>query len=89
MDFAGPFENRMFLIVVDAHLKWKEVMRMEGTSSGSTINALGCPFARYGLCQELATDNGPQFTSEEMRLFLLKNEIKHIKSALCNPTRGG
>ena len=67
-DFAGPFEKSMFLIVVDAHSKWMEVMRVEGTSSVSTMH-----YAIFllGLCQELVTDNGAQFTSEEIRLFLL------------------
>ena len=35
MDFVGPFENSMFLIVVDTHPKWMEGMRMDS----STINA--------------------------------------------------
>ena len=89
VDFAGPFENSMFLIVVDTHSKWMKVMKMEGTSLGSTINALRCLFASYGLCQELVTDNGPQFTSEEMRLFLLQNGIKHIKSPPYDPASNG
>ena len=32
VDFAGLFENSMFLIAVNAHSKWMEVMRMEDTS---------------------------------------------------------
>ena len=31
-DFDGPFENSMFLIVVDAWSKWMEVVRMEAAS---------------------------------------------------------
>ena len=30
---------------------------------GEYVNALHCLFAKYGLCQELVTDNGPQFFS--------------------------
>ena len=33
MDFAGPFNGGMFLIVVDAKSKWMKVIQM---SSGST-----------------------------------------------------
>ena len=29
IDFAGPFENRMLLVAVDAYSKWPEVMMME------------------------------------------------------------
>ena len=58
-DFAGPFENNKYFIVVDAHSKWMELMRMEDTSSGSTIKALRYLFASFELCEELVTDNGP------------------------------
>ena len=32
IDFAGPFQNRMYLIVVDAHSKWPEVIEMTTTT---------------------------------------------------------
>ena len=35
------------------------------------------------------TDNGPQFTSEDMRLFSLENGIKHIKSTPYIPVSNG
>ena len=33
IDFAGPFKNKMWLIVVDAHSKWPEVLEMLSTSA--------------------------------------------------------
>ena len=32
IDFAGPFEGRMFFVVVDAHSKWPEVIVMDSTT---------------------------------------------------------
>lgn len=29
VDFAGPVEGHMFVVVVDAHYKWPEVKRMD------------------------------------------------------------
>ena len=39
-DFAGPFQNRMCLVVLDAHSKWPEVIEMTTTTSQKTINEL-------------------------------------------------
>ena len=77
MDFAGPFLGRMFLVVVDAHAKWPEVITMSSTTS-TTINVLRYLFAAYGLTKQLVTDNGPQFTSEEFSTFCKQNGVKHI-----------
>ncbi len=70
VDFCGPFENSMFLIVVDAHSKWIEVLRMTSTTAESTINALRFLFAAHGLPEELVSDNGPQFVAWEFREFM-------------------
>ena len=40
IDFAGPFLQRMYLIVVDGHSKWPEVIEMSSTSAESTIREL-------------------------------------------------
>ena len=46
IDFAGPFLNHMFLVVIDAHSKWPEVVQMSLTTSTATIRALGYIFSR-------------------------------------------
>lgn len=65
IDFAGPLENHMFLVMVDAHSKWPEVAVMKTTSSEKTIEELRSVFSRFGLPQQLVSDNGPQLVSEE------------------------
>ena len=40
IDFAGPFQNSMFLIVIDAYSKWPEVVPMQSTTSTKTIERL-------------------------------------------------
>ena len=59
IDFAGPLENHMFLVVVDAQSKWPEVAVMKSTSSERTIEELQSIFSRFGLPQQLVSDNSP------------------------------
>ena len=89
VDFAGPFLDRMFLVVVDAHSKWPEVIPMKSTTASSTIRVLRSLFSKYGLPHEVVSDNGPQFVAEEFAAFLKKNGIKHIKSAVKHPASNG
>ena len=89
MDFAGPFLNQMFLIVVDAHSKWPKVIQMSSTTANSTIRVLRHLFARYGLPVQVVTDNGPQFTAAEFSQFLKCQGIKHIKSSPYHPSTNG
>ena len=66
IDFCGPFRNHMYLIVVDAYSKWPKVIRMSSsTSTSETTKVLLSLFAKHGLPDELVSDNGPQFKSDE------------------------
>ena len=89
MDFAGPFMGTSFLVIVDAHSKWPEVFEMSSTSTSKTITVLRQLFAKYGLPEQVVSDNGPQFTSEEFRHFVKDNGIKHIRCAPYHPASNG
>ena len=78
VDFAGQFLGKMFFIAVDAHSKWPEVVMMSSTTSQLTIDVLRSILSRYGLPEQIVSDNGPQFTSEEFAHFMKMNGIKHI-----------
>ena len=49
LDFAGPINNTMLLVIVDAHLKWIEVFPMHSATSNATIQKLQVLFAQFGL----------------------------------------
>ena len=81
IDYAGPFMGHMFLIIVDAHSKWPEVLLTGSTSSERTVELLREVFSRHGLPEHLHSDNGRQFTSEVFQNFMKANNIKHTFSA--------
>ncbi|CAF3495196.1 unnamed protein product [Rotaria socialis] len=89
IDFMGKFLGSYFLIVVDAHSKWLEVFMMNDISTLSTISNLKTLFARYGLCEEIISDNGTQFTSNEFTEFCARNGIRHICTSPGHPQSNG
>lgn len=89
IDFAGPFLGAMFLIIVDAYSKWPEVVPMQSTTATRTIDRLREVFARTGIPEQIVSDNGPQFTSQEFADFIAANGIRHITSAPFHPRTNG
>ena len=85
IDFAGPFLGKQFLVVVDAHSKWLEVVSVPNLTSQTTIDTLRSIFATHGLPELLVSDNGPSFTSAEFQEFMKRNGIRHITSAPYHP----
>ena len=53
IDFAGHFFGTMFLVVVDAHSKWVEIVQMDSTTSSKAITELWKLFSSYGLPDQL------------------------------------
>ena len=74
---------------MDAHSKWPEVVQMSTTTAPKTIEVLQVVFSRNGLPEQLVSDNGPQFTSNDFAHFMKANSIKHIRSAPYHPSSNG
>ena len=89
LDFAGPFMGKNFLIAVDAFSKWPEIIEMTSTTAANTIRVLREIFTRYGLPEQLVSDNGPQFVSSEFSEFCKSNGIKHYRVAPYHPASNG
>ena len=82
VDFTGPVFGSMFMVVVDAHSKWMEVIPMSTTTTEKTLEVLRNLFASYGLPEQLVSDNSPQFTSSDFELCTI---ILAIRSAVLIP----
>ena len=88
IDFCD-YDNKKWLIVVDAYSKWPDVVNMnKSTTSACTIRELRKLFSVYGLAKTVVSDNGPQLVSDEIEQFFTDNGIKHIRipayKAQCN-----
>ena len=46
-------------------------------------------FAAYGLPDQIVSDNGPQFISDDFTMFTKRNGMKHIRSAPYHPASNG
>ena len=94
MDYCGLFQGGSFLVIIDAKSKWLEVLRMSSTTAEATINAYPALTHRVRYTwsprgEELVTDNGAQFSAQEVKDFLRSNKIKHILSAPYHPASNG
>lgn len=79
LDFAGPFQGKTILVVIDTHSKWIEATCTSSTSSDAVVNELQTLFSKFGLPE---TDNGTGFSSQEFQSFLKDHGVKHITSTI-------
>ena len=89
VDYAGPIDGKWYLVVVDSHSKWVEIMQTGGTTAKETISCLRHIFSRFGIPVSIVSDNGPCFTSEEFAQFADFCGFKHITTAVYKPSTNG
>lgn len=60
---------------------------MSSTTAEKTMEKLGEIFSCFGFPEELVSDNGPQFISQDFERFLEPKRNQHIRSAPYHPLR--
>uniref|UniRef100_A0A914ENR5 RNA-directed DNA polymerase n=1 Tax=Acrobeloides nanus TaxID=290746 RepID=A0A914ENR5_9BILA len=87
IDYAGPIDNRMFLVFVDAYSKWPEVYISRTATTEVTIRNLQDIFNRFGNPKKLVSDNGIPVGSlqsngqAERFVDTLKRQLAKIRSS--------
>jgi len=75
---ASPQHQRFLLVAVDLHSKRPEVMMCGTVTSTKVIEFLTSLFNRFGLVDEIVTDNGRQFVSAEFEQCLTNLGVKPV-----------
>ena len=89
VDYAGPVEGWMLLIVVDSYSKWIDALPTHSTTMQVTTKLLEQLFAIHGLPEVIVSDNGTCFSSSEFSSFCSANGIRHLTSAPYCPASNG
>ena len=89
IDYAGPFEGRMILIIVDANSKYIDSHVVPSATTSVTITTIRQTFAVLGLPITIVSDNGSCFTSDEFEQFCKANGIKHVTCSPYHPSSNG
>ncbi|XP_055604564.1 uncharacterized protein K02A2.6-like [Uranotaenia lowii] len=89
VDFAGPVKGMSFLLIVDALSKWVEVFPTKNCTSAFVLEKLTECIARFGLFDELVSDNGTQFLASDIQKFLKANGITHKLTSPGHPSTNG
>jgi len=82
-------KNKHYLATVDYMSNFVEVDRLYSTTSAAVRAKLQAHFARYGVCDTLISDNGPQFSCEEFAEFAKHWNFEHKTSSPHHPASNG
>ena len=78
IDLCGPFPTgESLLVLVDACSRWPAVEILRTTTTCTIIARLKNIFSQFGYPEEIVSDNGPQFVSQEFKSFLKDCGIRH------------
>lgn len=94
VDVVGPIDgaptsSRYAITLVGYSSKWVEVGLTDSVTTGSLIQFFDTLWAREGFPEELVSDNGPQFASQELEDYLQQRGIKHVFSSAYWPRENG
>ena len=73
------FDRDNFMVISDYYSKYFEITKLLSTKSSTVISHLGPHFGRYGIPDEIVSDNGPQFS--EFKRYTTDHNIRHITSS--------
>ena len=66
------------MVTVDYYSNFYELDKLPDTKSSTVIRKTKQPFARYGITEELVSDNGPQYISTEFATFSKVWDFEHL-----------
>ena len=83
------FQGHTLLVMVDYYSNFMEVERITKTTTSGVSKILMDMFSRYGVPDQVMSDNGPQFSSAEFRSFATQWGFEHITASPRYPQSNG
>ncbi|XP_053570046.1 ankyrin repeat and SOCS box protein 4 isoform X1 [Bombina bombina] len=83
------WNHNNYLIMVDYYSRYFEIVQLRDTKSSAVINVIKSVLAKHGICDELISDNGSQYSSIEFANFAKEWGFKHTLSSPHYPQSNG
>ena len=77
------------MVVTDYYSFYPEVVTLQSTSASAVVSATKSVFARHGIPDVCVSDNGPQYSSQEYRVFAEDWGFTHNTSSPHMPSSNG
>ena len=75
------WQNNNYLLVVDYFSRYWEVVKFRSMTSEGIITDMKKICSRYGIPEEVKSDNDPQYAAREFQKFALTWRFKHTTSS--------
>jgi hypothetical protein len=94
IDAVGPLprsiDNKMYIItIIDHYSKYLEAIPVPNIKSQTVIKVLDDYFSKFGISKIVLSDNGSNFTSQELEKYFKDMNIEHRKSSVYYPQSNG
>ena len=84
---GGTHNQKYLLVMVDKFTKWVEAKPVKTAESGPVIDFISGVVHRYGVPHSIITDNGTNFTANEVKLWCKNMGIKLLRLRLSPPNK--
>ena len=83
------WKGKPHLIIVDYYSRYPEVAELRDTKARTVITKTKSTFNRHGIPDNVISDNGPQYASDEYRQFSQDYDFQHTTISPRYPQSGG
>ena len=90
MDYLGPLPNgKYLLVIIDQRSKYPVVAITSSTSAKNLISIFDKTFSHFGYPENVVTDNGPPFKSNDVKNYMREKAIAHRRITPLWPQANG
>jgi hypothetical protein len=90
LDLVGPFKKAKggfthIFVAVDKFTEWKQVKRAASITAAKSVEFIKEIMYRFGVPNNIMTNNGTQFTTREFKVFCADSSIKINYALVSHP----
>uniref|UniRef100_A0A1X7VW62 Integrase catalytic domain-containing protein n=1 Tax=Amphimedon queenslandica TaxID=400682 RepID=A0A1X7VW62_AMPQE len=83
------YKGSIYLLIIDYYSRYIEIAKLSKTAVGEVMNHCKSIFARHGIPEMVASDNGPQFAAGSFEKLAQGYNFDHVTSRPYYPQSNG